>query len=90
VWTDSWLSIASAGWDMTGVRGDEKQTRKVVVGEASKCAEEVGLVRGTRWPAESRMGCMWQEQRDEVVDVFLVGPQNKGRAGTMWEPSHEW
>jgi hypothetical protein len=32
----------------------------------------------------------WQEQRDEVVDGFLVEPQNKGRAGTTWEPSHEW
>jgi hypothetical protein len=32
----------------------------------------------------------WHEQQDEVVDGFLVEPQNKGRAGTMWEPSHEW
>ena len=32
----------------------------------------------------------WQEQQDEVVDGFLVEPQNQGRAGTTWEPSHEW
>jgi hypothetical protein len=32
----------------------------------------------------------WQEQREEVVDSFLVEPQNQGRVGTMWEPSHEW
>jgi hypothetical protein len=32
----------------------------------------------------------WQEQRDEVMDSFLVEPQNQGRAGTTWEPSHEW
>jgi hypothetical protein len=32
----------------------------------------------------------WQEQRDEVVDGFLVEPQNQGRAGTTWDPSHEW
>jgi hypothetical protein len=32
----------------------------------------------------------WHEQQDEVVDSFLVEPQNHGRAGTMWEPSHEW
>jgi hypothetical protein len=32
----------------------------------------------------------WQEQRDEVVDGLLVEPQNQGRAGTTWEPSHEW
>jgi hypothetical protein len=24
------------------------------------------------------------------MDSFLVGPQNQGRAGTMWELSHEW
>jgi hypothetical protein len=24
------------------------------------------------------------------MDGFLVEPQNQGRAGTMWEPSHEW
>jgi hypothetical protein len=32
----------------------------------------------------------WQEQRDEVVDGFLVEPQNQGRAGATWESSHEW
>jgi hypothetical protein len=31
----------------------------------------------------------WHEQQDEVVDGFLVEPQNQGRAGTTWEPSHE-
>jgi hypothetical protein len=32
----------------------------------------------------------WHEQQDEVMDGFLVEPQNQGRAGTMWELSHEW
>jgi hypothetical protein len=32
----------------------------------------------------------WHEQQDEVVDGFLVEPQNQGPAGTTWEPSHEW
>jgi hypothetical protein len=32
----------------------------------------------------------WHEQQDEVEDGFLVEPQNQGRAGTTWEPSHEW
>jgi hypothetical protein len=32
----------------------------------------------------------WLEQQDEVMDGFLVEPQNQGRAGTTWEPSHEW
>jgi hypothetical protein len=32
----------------------------------------------------------WHEQQDEVVDGFLVEPQNQGRAGTSWEPIHDW
>jgi hypothetical protein len=32
----------------------------------------------------------WQERQDEVMDDFLVEPQNQGRARTTWEPSHEW
>jgi hypothetical protein len=32
----------------------------------------------------------WQERQDEVMDDFLIEPQNQGRAGTTWEPSHEW
>jgi hypothetical protein len=32
----------------------------------------------------------WQERQDEVMDGFLVEPQNQDRAGTTWEPSHEW
>jgi hypothetical protein len=32
----------------------------------------------------------WHEQQDEVIDGFLVEPQNPGRAGTTWEPSPEW
>jgi hypothetical protein len=30
----------------------------------------------------------WEERQDEVMDGFLVEPQNQGRAGTTWEPSH--
>jgi hypothetical protein len=26
----------------------------------------------------------------KLVDGFLVEPQNQDRAGTSWEPSHEW
>jgi hypothetical protein len=32
----------------------------------------------------------WHEQQDEVMDGFLVEPQYQGRAGTTWEPSHDW
>jgi hypothetical protein len=51
---------------------------------------QVGFVRGTRWPAGSSAGRRWHEQQDEVMDGFLVEPQNHGRAGTTWELSHEW
>jgi hypothetical protein len=91
VWTNSWLSIAGAGCGLTGVGACEEQARKVVAGEASWCGEDKyasfeapggqrGQVRVT-W---------WREQQDEVMDSFLVEPQNQGRVGTMWEPSHEW
>jgi hypothetical protein len=29
----------------------------------------------------------WHEQQDEVMDGFLVEPQNQGRTETTWEPS---
>jgi hypothetical protein len=51
---------------------------------------QVGLVRGTRGQRSQVRAAWWQEQQDEVVDGFLVEPQNQGRAGTTWEPSHEW
>jgi hypothetical protein len=40
VWTDSWLSIASAGCGLTVVGAGEEEARKVVVGEASRCGED--------------------------------------------------
>jgi hypothetical protein len=40
VCTDSWLSVAGVGCDLTGVVAGEEQARKVVVGEASMCGED--------------------------------------------------
>jgi hypothetical protein len=42
VWTNSWLSTAGvgAGWGLTRVGAGEEQARKVVAGEASRCAED--------------------------------------------------
>jgi hypothetical protein len=40
VWTDSWPSIAGAGYGFTGVGAGEKHVPKVVAGEASKCEED--------------------------------------------------
>jgi hypothetical protein len=53
-------------------------------------SRQVGFVWGTRWPVGSSAGRMvawtarWSHGR------FLVEPQNQGRDGTTWEPSHEW
>jgi hypothetical protein len=40
VWTDSWLSIAGVGCNLTGVGAGEQQAQKVVAGEASRCGED--------------------------------------------------
>jgi hypothetical protein len=40
VWTDSWLSIAGAGSNLTRIGAGWKQARKVVAGEASRCGED--------------------------------------------------
>jgi hypothetical protein len=40
VWTDTWLSIAGAGCDLTGVGAGEEKARKVVAGEASRFGED--------------------------------------------------
>jgi hypothetical protein len=40
VWTDSWLSIAGAGCELTRVGGGEEQARMVIADEASRCGED--------------------------------------------------
>jgi hypothetical protein len=40
VWTDSWLSIAGAGCDLTGVGAGDERARKVIAGEASRNGED--------------------------------------------------
>jgi hypothetical protein len=40
MWTNSRISIAGAGCDLTGVGPGEEQVRKVVTSEASRCGED--------------------------------------------------
>jgi hypothetical protein len=40
VWTNSWLSIAGACYNLTSIGAGEEQVRKVIAGEASRCGEE--------------------------------------------------
>jgi hypothetical protein len=91
VWTDSWLSIAGVGCGLTRVGAGEEQAQKVIAGEASRCGE--GKKASFEGPGGQRglvRAAWWHEQQDEVVDSFLVEPQNQGQDGTTWEPSHEW
>jgi hypothetical protein len=91
VWTDSWLSIAGAGCGLTGVGAGEEQAQKVVAGEASRCGEDkLASFEGPNGQRGQLRAAWWHEQQDEVVDGLLVEPQNQGRDGTTWEPSHEW
>jgi hypothetical protein len=91
VWTDSWLCTTGAGCGLTGVGAGEEQARNVIAGEASRCGEDkLAWFKGPGGQWSQVRAAWWQEQRDEVLDGFLVEPQNQGRAGTTWEPSHEW
>jgi hypothetical protein len=47
----------------------------------------------SRDPVASRVKCGPHGGMNSMMKswtVSLVEPQNHGRAGTMWEPSHEW
>jgi hypothetical protein len=57
LWTDSWPSIAGLGCDLICVGAGEEQARKVLALRVLRGVErQVGLARGTRWPAASSVG----------------------------------
>jgi hypothetical protein len=59
VWTDSWPSIAGAGCGLICVGVGEEWVRKVYALRGLRGVErQVGLTRGTRWPAGSSAGRM--------------------------------
>jgi hypothetical protein len=48
---------------------------------------------GSRDPLASGVKCEphgGKNNKMKSADGFLVEPQNQCRAGTSWEPSHEW
>jgi hypothetical protein len=48
---------------------------------------------GLRDPVASGVMCRphgGKNSKMKSVDGFLVEPRNQGRAGTSWEPCHEW
>jgi hypothetical protein len=59
VWTDSWMSIAGASCGLMCVGAGEEWVRKVYALRGLRGVErQVGLTRGTRWPAGSSVGRM--------------------------------
>jgi hypothetical protein len=59
VWTDSWPSIAGAGCGLICVGAGEEWARMVYALRGLRGVErQVGLTRGTRWPAGSSAGRM--------------------------------
>jgi hypothetical protein len=59
VWTDSWPSIAGAGCVLICVGPCEEWARKVYALRGLRGVErQVGLTRGSRWPAGSSAGRM--------------------------------
>jgi hypothetical protein len=54
------------------------------VGKTSRLGSRDSVASG------SSVDRMVARTADEVVYGFLVEPQNQGRAGTTWEPIHEW
>jgi hypothetical protein len=59
VWTNSWPSIAGAGCSLICVGAGEEWARKVYALRGHRGVErQVGLTRGTRWPAGSSAGRM--------------------------------
>jgi hypothetical protein len=59
VWDDSWSSIAGVGCGLICVGAGEEWARKVYALRGLRGVErQVGLTRGTRWPAGSSVGCM--------------------------------
>jgi hypothetical protein len=59
MWTDSWPSIAGAGCGLICVGAGEEWARKVYALQGLRGVErQVGLTRGTEWPAGSSAGPM--------------------------------
>jgi hypothetical protein len=72
------------------VQVKNKHKRSLLVGPPG--VEKTSRLR-SRDPVASGVKCGLHSGKNDkmkLVDGFLVEPQNQGRAGTSWEPSHEW
>jgi hypothetical protein len=104
VWTDSWLSIAGAGCGLICVGACEEWARKVYTLWGLRGVErQVGLTRGTRWPAGSSAGRMVarkaiRSRRSEPVQGSgsqskpargVCGGSSQNRPGYLVEPQNQ-
>jgi hypothetical protein len=82
VWTDSWPSIAGAGCGLICVGAGEEWARKVYALQGLRGVErQVGLTRGTQWPAGSSVGRMVarkarRSRRPEPVQGSSLRPES--------------
>jgi hypothetical protein len=94
VWTDSWPSIAGAGCGLICVGASEEWARKDYALWGFRGVErQVGLTRGTRWPAGSSAGRMVarkarQSRVPEPVQGSGLQPES-ARRFTI-KPSGSW
>jgi hypothetical protein len=73
VWTDSWPSIAGAGCDLICVGAGEEWEQNVYALRGLREVErQVGLTRGTRWPAGSSVGRMMARKARRSHRLELV------------------
>jgi hypothetical protein len=70
VWTDSWLSITSAGCGLTGVGVGEEQARKVIAGEASSVEKTSQLGSGD--PVASDAKCRPHGGKNNKMKSWMV------------------
>jgi hypothetical protein len=94
VWTDSWPSIAGAGCGLSCVDAGEERAQKVYALRGLRGVErQVGLTRGTRWPAGSSAGRMvarktrWSRWLEPVQGS---GSQPKSARGICGDSPQNW
>jgi hypothetical protein len=91
-WTDSWPSIVGAGCGLICVGAGEEWARKVCALRGLRGVErQVGLTRGTQWPAGSSVGRMVprkarRSRRSESVQGSGSSPESaRGVCGSSLE-----
>jgi hypothetical protein len=91
VWTDSWLSIASAGCGLIGIGAGEEQGQKVYAGGPPGVEQTSRL--GSRDPVASGVKCGPQGGKNDTTKLCTISwlsLKTKVEPRRPWRPSHEW